>query len=132
MAVDRDLDLAPASVLPVLARLALASDELAALSRQGFVHSELRGARRVYRLRFRVDGKQRVRCVRAEDATALTRELAVLQRPTGAKRRITSLARRARAALRERRSLLAPVLAAHGYHYHGYTIRRRRRKQPGT
>ena len=87
---------------PLLNQLPLSDEELSALSRQGFVHRERRGAKTVFRLRFRVDGRQRVRYVRPRDAEALEAELALLQREVRARRRLTGVAALARQLLRDR------------------------------
>jgi hypothetical protein len=109
---------------PLLNRLALSDEELAALTRQGFIRGEKRGTKRVFRLRFRVHGRQRVRYVSPRDADALEAELASWQRQVRARRRLSVLATVARRLLRHRRSTLAPLLAASGYHFHGHQIRR--------
>jgi len=111
---------------PLLSRLALSDEELSALTRQGSVLSEKRGGQFIYRLRFRVDGRQRVRYVSPRDAAALEAELALLQRRVRAHRRVTRLAALARQLLGQRKSTLAPLLEARGYHFHGHAVRRRR------
>ena len=87
---------------PLLKRFALNDEELRALSRQGFVHSERRGTKTIFRLRFRVDGRQRVRYVARHDAAAIEAELALLQFQVRAHRRLTRLAALARQLLRDR------------------------------
>ena len=109
---------------PLLNRLALSDEELGALTRQGFIRSERRGRKTIFRLRYRVHGRQHVRYVSPRDAAALEAELGSLQRRVRARRRLTGLAALARQVLRHRRSTLAPLLEARGYHFHGHQIRR--------
>lgn len=111
---------------PLLSRLALSDEELGALTRQGFIRIERRGARTIFRLRYRVHGQQRVRSVSPGEAAALEAELRLWQRRARARRRLAGLAALARQVLRDRRSTLAPILEARGYYFHGNQIRRRR------
>lgn len=111
---------------PLLSRLALSDEELDALLRQGFVSREWRGGKTIFRLRYRVGGRQRVRYVSPRDAAALEIELATLQRRVQARRRLAAVAVLARDMLRQRRSMLSPRIELRGYHFHGYQIRRRR------
>ena len=113
-------------VFPLLNRLALSDEELVALTRQGFIRSERRGGKTIIRLRYRVHGRQRVRYVSPGDAAALEAELRLLQRRVRARRRLAGLAALARKVLCYRRSTIAPILEARGYHFHGHQIRRRR------
>jgi hypothetical protein len=113
-------------VFPLLNGLALCEEELIALTQQGFIRSEKRGGKTIFRLRYRFHGWQRVRYVRPDEAEALAAELAVLQRRVRARRRMTRLATLARKVLRHHRSTLAPILEARGYHFHGHQIRGRR------
>jgi hypothetical protein len=115
--------LAP-EAFPLLNRLALSDEELGALSRQGFIRSERRGGKTIFRLRYRIRGRQHARYVSPRDAAALEAELGLLQKRVRAHRRLTGLAALARQVLRHRRSTLAPLLAARGYHFHGHQIRR--------
>jgi hypothetical protein len=111
---------------PVLNRLAPSKEELGALTQQGFVSCENRGGKSVFRLRYRVHGRQRVRYVSPRDAGALEAELELLQRRIRSHRRLTGLAALAHMALRQRRSMLAPLVEVRGYHFHGHQIRRSR------
>jgi hypothetical protein len=108
---------------PILNRLALSDEELHALTRQGFIRSERRRQRTIFRLRYRVDGRQHVRYVSPRDAEALEAELATLQKRVRACRRLRSVAVLARQALRDRKMTLAPLLEARGLHFHGHQIR---------
>lgn len=118
--------IATPEVFPLLNGLALCEEELIALTQQGFIRSEKRGRKKIFRLRYRFLGRQRVRYVSPCDAEALAAELSVLQRRVRARRRVTRLAVVARHVLRRQRSTLNPILEARGYHFHGHQIRRRR------
>jgi len=109
---------------PLLNRLALSDEELGVLTQKGLIRSERRGGKTIFRLRYRVRGRQHARYVSPRDAAALEAELGLLQRQVRAHRRLTGLAALARQVLRHRRSTLAPLLAARGYHFHGHQIRR--------
>jgi hypothetical protein len=109
---------------PLLNRLPLSDEEFHALGRQGFIRSERRGSKSIVRMRFRVAGRQHVRYISPRDAAALEAELRALQRHVRARRRLARLAVLARQALGYRRSTLAPLLEARGYHFHGHQIRR--------
>lgn len=111
---------------PVLNRLASSEEEVSALTQQGFVSCENRGGKSVFRLRYRVHGRQRVRYVSPRDAGALEAELESLQRWIRSRRRLTGLAALARMALRQRQLMLAPLVEVRGYHFHGNQIRRSR------
>jgi hypothetical protein len=117
--------LAP-EAFPLLHRLALSDEELRGLTRQGVIRSERRGSKTIFRLRYRVLGRQRARYVSRRDAAALEAELGTLQRQVRARRRLTRLAVLARQALRIRRSTLLPLLESRGFHFHGHQIRRSR------
>lgn len=116
----------PLEEFPHLNRLALSAEELSSLARQGFIRSETRGSKTIYRLRYRVHGRQRARYVSPRDAAALEGELASWQRQVRARRRLNELVALARKLLAQRRATLAPLLAEQGYHFHGYQIRRSR------
>ena len=111
---------------PLLNRLALSEEEFVALTQQGFIRSEKRGRKTIFRLCYRLRGRQRVRYVSPLDAAAFEAELGVLQRGVRARRRVARLVALGREALRLRRTTLAPQLEARGYHCHGHQIRRRR------
>jgi hypothetical protein len=112
------------SAYPLLRRLGLSDQELDALRRQGFISREMRGRKTVYRLRYRVDGRVRVRYVRPEDAESVEAELALWQRRMRSRRRLRWLAVAARRELRQQKILRTPLLAERGYHFHGYAVRR--------
>lgn len=108
---------------PLLNRL-VSAEELRALTLQGSIHSERRGGKTVFRLRYRAGGRQHVRYVSPCDAAALEVELTLLQRRYRARRCLRGLATLARQVLRQRKSTLAPLLEARGLHFHGQQIRR--------
>jgi hypothetical protein len=113
---------------PLLNRLALSDEEIGALTRQGVIRSEKRGEKIIFRLRYRVHGRQRVRYISPNDAAGLEAELRLLQKRVRARRRLTSLAALARQILGDRRLTLTPIVEARGYHFHGHQIRRRRKR----
>ena len=114
---------------PALRRLQLPDQALAALRTQGFVRAEPHGRKRIYKLRFRLDGRQHVRFLGDDEELASTvqRELRVLQRDARDQRQFTDLRRRTRHILRQSKSALEGMLEEHGFHYHGQAIRQRRR-----
>jgi hypothetical protein len=109
---------------PLLSRLRLNGEELIALSQQGTVRSEMRGTKKIFRLRFRVDGRQHVRYVRPCDAAALEAEVESLQKTVRARRNLNRVARAGRDMLRERKRSLTPLLEESGYRFHGHQIRK--------
>src|SRR3954462_11281945 len=113
---------------PILYRFALSAEEIGALTRQGAIRSEKRGGKTIFRLRYRVDGRQHVRYISPNNAAALEAELRLLQKRVRACRYLNSLAALARQALRDRRLTLTPILQARGCHFHGHQIRRRRKR----
>ncbi len=102
-------------------------EELAALCRQGFVSEERRGKRLYYKLRFRCNGKQRVRYLGRDAARAaeVREELWKLQEPRRTELELARLDRTARRMLREAKATLAPLLAEEGFTFHGNAVRRR-------
>jgi hypothetical protein len=114
---------------PLLARLRLTRDELAALRRQGFVARERRGERSaVFKLRFRLAGRQRVIYLGTdfEQARAVKRELAELQRGRRQSLELARLHRMVGKTVRASKTQLAPLFERDGYHFHGHAVRRRR------
>ena len=112
-----------------LAGLRLHPADLRALARQGFVSAEFRGGRGPsYKLRWRRNGRRRVRCLGrdAGRAARVRAELERLRRPLRAARLAARLMAEAHKRLRRAKRLLAARAAAQGYHYHGYAARRRR------
>jgi hypothetical protein len=108
----------------------LAPEQQRLLRRQGFVTAEaLPSGRQIYKLRYRdAERRQRVLYIGADAqlAQAVADRVAELQVE---RRRRAELRRAMAAALvaqRRDRRLLAPVLAEHGFHFHGFTLRRTR------
>jgi hypothetical protein len=59
---------------------------------------------------------------------AIRRELAIVQQSAKSDRKMQRVLRLARRGLRRAKSAITPLLAAEGCYYHGFVIRRRRRK----
>jgi hypothetical protein len=100
-----------------------------ALRRQGHVAAERRArGRPVYKLRFRIPGRQIVRYLGTDPALAeeVRQELAQLQRPRRVERQLRRLRQEAATALREAKAASEPLLNARGLRYHGYALRRPR------
>jgi hypothetical protein len=114
----------PPEVFTLLNRLALSDEELRAVTQQGFIRSETRGTKTIFRLHYRVHGRQHVRYVSPRDAAALEAELGSLQKRVRARRRLSGLGALASKALRRRKSTLGLLLEARGYHFHVHQIRR--------
>ena len=110
-------------------RLQLTAAELDALSRQGFVSSELRGNSAViYKLRFRLAGRQRVYYLGTDlEYVAEVRDfLCALQGRRRLARRLEARNKAVRQLLRNIKPRLAQHLAESGYRLHGRALRRRR------
>ncbi len=125
----------PVAALPephpgqALTQLRLTPGDFALLRRQGFVSCERRGARQVFKLRFRREGRQVVRRIGSDPAVAaeVRRELEALQVQRRRRREFRRLARLGRQALRDSKRVLAPVLAQDGFYFHGLAVRLRRK-----
>jgi hypothetical protein len=112
--------------------LGLGDDELAALRRQGFVSQEVRRANKtVYKLRFRMGGRQRVKCLGADPlrAAAIAQALAELQQKRRTTLKLRRLQRDAARAIRRTKIQLEPHLIERGFRFHGLAIRRTRRSR---
>jgi hypothetical protein len=112
-----------------LAALGLTEEDLRVLSRQGFVSCENRpGKPPLFKLRFRREGQQVVRCIGfdARRAEELREELAAIQGPRKGERRLSALTRQARRMLRTAKSETEPALNEAGFRFHGLAIRRQR------
>jgi hypothetical protein len=110
-----------------LAGLRLAAGDREALTLQGFVSEERRSGRGpYYKLRWRRGERQRVRHLGADSARAdqVRAALDELQRPRRAATLAARLLADTRRRLREAKGMLAPLAAAEGLYYHGYTLRR--------
>lgn len=122
----------PAEVAPRvhgLKSLSLTAAERTALARQGSVSAESRHrAGTVYKLRFRVNGRQVVKYLGTDPAAAavVRRELEQLQRAVRTRTVSRRLVRSARALLRDNKQALRPEFERAGFFFHGYAVRRRR------
>ena len=111
----------------------LGPDALAALALQGFVSAEPRPSGRTsYKLRWRQGGRQRVRYLGSDAATAerVRAGLAALQAPRDNRRELARLLAGAAAGLARARDGLAAAVGGHGFHFHGYTLRQARQAGP--
>jgi hypothetical protein len=112
---------------PLLSRLGLSVEEIAALRRQGFVSREQRRGRTLFKLRFRMppDGRQHVRYLGVNPAVAeaVRRELAQMQRVRRLDLELGKLRRKIAEELRDRWKSAAPQFKRMGYQFHGRTIR---------
>lgn len=116
------------SYSPALSRLGLAPDEMEALRSQGFVVSEMRRGEPVYKLRFRIGARQRVRYLGKDNRLAeeVKAGLHDLQRGRSDQRELAVLARAASRQLAEAKRIMTPLLEEDGFHFHGQAIRQRR------
>jgi hypothetical protein len=118
----------PLSVLKdesVIVRLGLNAEELAALKEQGFVSCESRRGQVLFKLRFRINGKQRA-CYLGKDMAVVEQTqqwLAEAQAIRKTKIKLGQLAREAGQKLRNCKKELSPLLAEAGYRFHGLSIR---------
>jgi hypothetical protein len=126
---SRVLDAAESTNGCALDQLRLSPADLAALSLRGTVRPEI-GYRGfvIYKLRFRVDGKQRVKYLGKDPdfAAAVEAELRELQFERNRRRYRRANRSAAIQSLRTFKRLVEPLLAEAGYHFHGYAIRRRK------
>jgi hypothetical protein len=113
-----------------LAEHGLSAADQAALARQGFISREIRGRRSaIYKLRFRVDGRQRVHYL-GTDVGGVRRVEEALRELQEDRRLELALARshhELAQLFRESRRRLAAPLAAAGFRFHGRAFRRPRR-----
>jgi integrase len=125
--IIRDVDLAR---FGQLSRLRLSDLDFEALKAQGFVATERRSERIIFKLKFRLNGTQHVRYIRgAEQAAAVEAELKLLQRDVRLRRRLSELSRVAAQTIRSAKARLAPFLGAKGLYFHGRAVRRRRQSK---
>ena len=109
--------------------LGLSSDELIAVKQQGHVAHEVRGRSRiVFKLRYRFDGRQRVRHLGSDPqfAQAVREELQHIRRVKVARRNLRTVMREAKQAIRNSKLQLLPFAAEFGFAFHGFELRRRR------
>jgi hypothetical protein len=113
-----------------LDHLSLDDAERAALRTNGFIACEQRRYCRVYKLRFRAHGRQRVRYLGTDAAAAqqLQDELVVWQASTRADRELRHAVQEALQAIRISNTLLELYVLSLGLKFHGRAIRRPRRK----
>lgn len=111
-----------------LRSLQLSAVELAALSSQGFVAREKRGGAVLYKLRFRVHGRQRVKSLGQDACLAaeIERALQVLQCERRRSQRQREARRRVALLLRSFKKRLEPLLTQSGRRFHGSAIRKTR------
>ena len=113
----------------VLERIGLTAQEIATLRQQGSVCVETRGRNSsIYKLRFRMDGFQRMRYLGTDAAfaAAVREELKSLRRVQDSAKKLRSLKRDAHKLLRQSKSRSIDALEPMGYAFHGFDIRRRR------
>jgi hypothetical protein len=114
-----------------LNQLRLTPAEMAALQKQGFVAAEMRGRRTIiYKLRFRVDGRQHVRYLGNDVAfvAAVQCALQIHQRGHELRSELRALTRDAAQLLRGTKRQLTPHLKQAGFVFHGRAVRQKRRK----
>jgi hypothetical protein len=119
----------PIEVGPALATLGLSGEELAALTKQGFVCAEYRGHGRMrYKLRFRIGAKQHVRYLGTapEFVDQARTELGQLQQRALQHRELKRLVRMAKHKLRTAKHQLEPLLHNAGFVFHGLSVRKPR------
>jgi hypothetical protein len=87
----------------------------------------------IYKLRFRLEGLQRVRYLGTDRARAenVLQALAALQRVRDLSQRIRAACRESAKALRRGKRRLSPILEQAGYKFHGLAIRRTRHVPEG-
>ena len=118
------------TTVSVLDQVGLEPNEWVALRRQGYVSREGRGPdRAVFKLRFRCDGRQRVKYlgtnpVRAQRAAV---ELSRLQAARHVERLHKRVRREVSELLRDGKRRLEPMLEGTEFRFHGRAIRRHRK-----
>jgi hypothetical protein len=114
-----------------LSRLTLTESDLRALRRQGHVAAERRNNRTIYKLRFRVAGRQKVRYLGSdpEVAKSVAEELRGLQRPTRQERALRRLLTEVARYRRDFKAALIPHVQEIGCTFHGFEIRRPRKRK---
>lgn len=99
------------------------------LARQGWVSEQIRpSGATTYKLRWRIEGRQRVRYLGSDPAVAahVRAVLIDMRCARRTERALAQLLRQARFQLAAIKRQLAPDLETIGYAYHGYTARRTR------
>jgi hypothetical protein len=114
----------------LLERLSLDTAEIAVLARQGFVREERdKMGNRIYKLRFRVGQRQRVKFIGRDRHSAQQIEAALVawQRHRRLTLSVERLRREVSQRVREQWRQLDPILLAAGYRRHGREIRMSRK-----
>ena len=120
-------------VSSIFSGMGLTPAEITAVKSQGFVTAELRGQTcTVYKMRFRIAGRQRVLYLGTDPlvADAVREELQRLQKSRHTRRNMQALIRQANRLLRDSKSELLADAKQEGYRFHGLALRRPRRPAP--
>lgn len=118
--------------------LGLDDQELTVLSRQGYIQRDIRLAsgRGYWRLRFRIVRRTRTVYLGTNElfVEQVKRELDWLQSARRRKRKLARAVHSGKNVLRQAKARIVPALAELGFHYHGDSLRKRRRahKSAGT
>lgn len=117
-----------------LAALGLKTEEIAALRQQGFVACEARAGRVIYKLRFRLRGRQRVRYLGTDPARAdgVERLIQAIQSGRRFKKQLRELDHEVTEKLKNLKQRLSPFLDRAGLKFHGLAIRLPRARSPET
>lgn len=118
--------------IDALANLRLTAAQRRALQEQGFVSAERRKKRTVYKLRFRLEGRQQVISLGSDRAQAqqVSTALHKLQAPRRAKQALKTHVQKQRQAWSRLRDNLDQVSVHTRFHRHGRRLRRRRDPVP--
>jgi hypothetical protein len=115
---------------PALSALGVSAAELTAIAAQGFLNSERRGDQTNTKLRFRINGKQRVKYIRPQTLTTVKAELEQLQASKHLRAALRAQTKEARRYLKEAQLVLDAMLANEGLHFHGRQLRVVRQLRP--
>ena len=117
-------------LFPGLASLNLCPEAWDVLATQGSLCAEGCRTGEVYKLRFRLGGKQQSRYVGKSPrfVEQIRRELAQLQAERRSRKRTRRLVREAKQCLRRTQRQLEPLLSMSGRVFHGRAIRRQRQR----
>ena len=115
-------------LFPGLASLGLCPEAWDTLSEQGSLCAESGKTGSVYKLRFRLGGRQQSRYVGKSPGFVkqIRRELAQLQAATRSHERLRRMIRETTQCIRKTKRQLEPLLPITGRVFHGRAIRRRR------
>ena len=119
------------STVSELEKLRLSPEEMQALRRQGFVATETRANVVFFKLRFRLNGRQRTRYLGTDPTRgqAIATELLKVQRQKRIHRQIARLDVAAGRTIREWKTRLVPLLEKEGLYFHGLAVRGKRRSR---